>query len=191
MKITDEDGPTGRSTWQYASGVAMLAANQPDLCPLDILEANCKLYARIKALRTVGRCLKRPGRGRETLANGMACSGRHRVSSAVIPRRREAASFAAGLIPAVVIKTCLRSRYGVLGVHFRDGASGNLSRRRQFHSPPQIARGHDGAEAIVGRVAAQADDALAGIPAGRRVPAVAGHFRDRGQRWAPSGGLRA
>ncbi len=58
-KITDEDW-RNREKWpQYkASVVEMLSRTSTTYAPWTILEANCKLYARIKALRTVASALE-------------------------------------------------------------------------------------------------------------------------------------
>lgn len=59
-KITDEDW-RNREKWpQYAAAVnEMLVRTSTEAAPWTILEANCKLYARIKALRTVAETLRR------------------------------------------------------------------------------------------------------------------------------------
>jgi polyphosphate kinase 2 (PPK2 family) len=73
-KITDEDW-RNREKWpQYRTAVAeMFERTSTTYAPWTILEANCKLYARIKALRTVAEALRRglrnagrspPGSGR-------------------------------------------------------------------------------------------------------------------------------
>lgn len=58
-KITDEDWRNREKYEQYRiSVVEMLQRTSTTYAPWTILEANCKLYARIKALRTVARCLE-------------------------------------------------------------------------------------------------------------------------------------
>ena len=58
-KITDEDWRNREKYEQYrVSVVEMLQRTSTTYAPWTILEANCKLYARIKALRTVAKTLE-------------------------------------------------------------------------------------------------------------------------------------
>ena len=65
-KLTDEDW-RNRDKWpQYEAAINdMLDRTSTELAPWTILEANCKLYARIKALRTVAETLERALDGRQ------------------------------------------------------------------------------------------------------------------------------
>ena len=59
-KITDEDWRNREKWKQYgACVVEMLERTSTSYAPWTILEANCKLYARIKALRTVADAIER------------------------------------------------------------------------------------------------------------------------------------
>jgi len=66
-KITEEDWRNRKKLKQYKVAVAdMLQRTSTSYAPWTILEANCKLYARVKALRTVAdrvkKALKKSGR---------------------------------------------------------------------------------------------------------------------------------
>jgi AMP-polyphosphate phosphotransferase len=59
-KITDEDWRNRRKWPQYQAATAeMMRRTNTAWAPWTILEANCKLYARIKAMRTVATALER------------------------------------------------------------------------------------------------------------------------------------
>jgi polyphosphate:AMP phosphotransferase len=59
-KITDEDWRNRGKFKQYSAAVVeMLERTSTTYAPWTILEANCKLYARVKALRTVADALER------------------------------------------------------------------------------------------------------------------------------------
>jgi polyphosphate kinase 2 (PPK2 family) len=59
-KITDEDWRNREKRPQYEPTVAeMLRRTSTPHAPWTILEANCKFYARIKALRTVAEALEK------------------------------------------------------------------------------------------------------------------------------------
>ncbi|NLZ02070.1 MAG: phosphate--AMP phosphotransferase, partial [Pirellulaceae bacterium] len=58
-KITEEDWRNREKYAQYRIAVVdMLQRTSTTYAPWTILEANCKLYARIKALRTVAKVLE-------------------------------------------------------------------------------------------------------------------------------------
>jgi len=58
-KITQEDWRNRENCDRYKEAVdEMLSRTSTAYAPWTIVEANCKLYARIKVLRTVIRCIK-------------------------------------------------------------------------------------------------------------------------------------